>query len=371
MALTTIATADRIEAYSETVYRELLRDTVLSQFISKKNESIIQETDTALGKGKGERYRVTLVRNLTGAGRVGNQRLTGHSEALDTLFSWHWLMPRQHSLEEEGDLTRIRSQLDLAKEFGPALRRWATVKLDVDIIKALSGLANTELGFTTDGTNYYAPSTNRKWRGGQTAAGVVEQTTTDASVDSATANLCGPEVIDAVKLKAVEANIGPGSLNGEYLFAYIISRKQEYDLIHSTTWKNAMLYAQIRGRDNPLFRRNAKLRFLGIWNDVAIYCSNLIESRTGDGVGTAATTYFESGDACASGITVHRSLFLGQQAGSIGWGLKPEISVDKIEKRFDMVMLHEIYGVGKSSFATNAGAQEDFSTIIVDTAVSA
>lgn len=374
MAVTSVTSANSVKAYEERIFREMLTDNVVAPLIGNGDDAIIQNV-MKLGKGQGDQVRIALRRKLTGAGLVGDADVEDNEESMSTLYFWAYLQARANAVRSAGLITEQRSQIDIVKEMAPALRDWGTEKLGSDLVKTLSGLQNSELGWTTDGTNYYIHSTNRKWYGGQTVgssstAAVVESVASDSVIDdTSSGNRFGPEVIDVIKRKAQLATppIRPGNVGGDRVFVFVIHPYQTKSLYQCYTWTEAMKHGEVRGTQNPMFRRNANLRVVGIWHDVLILESNEIEIRLGAG-GSAATEYFESTDVVYNTSRVARALFLGAQAGVVAWGMKPTLTPSKADAgRKDRLTLDTIYGAHKTSYATNAGTQEDFAVITVDT----
>jgi N4-gp56 family major capsid protein len=293
---------------------------------------------------------------LTGTGVVGDSTLEGSEETMTFYNYAQKINLISNAVVSAGKMTNRMSMFDLKTQFKDGLADWLQEKLEKNIIYALSGLASA------DGTvALNSPSTNRVWKGGQTAAGTVEDVgATDAAVDSTTNNLFGPEVISVVKRKAQMASpkIAMAKVNGQSLYAMVIHPYQAKSLTASTNWQNAQYYAADRGNKNIIFQGGD---YLGTYDGVAIYVHDGIITKVGGGSGAAG--YFESGDVVSSTYTLARALFLGAQAAVIGYGQYP----GWYEKDFDYgrvpgVATDVIVGIGKTEFNS-----EDFGVIAVDT----
>jgi len=289
---------------------------------------------------------------LTGAGVVDDATLEGSEETMTFYNFAQKIHLRSNAVKAAGKMTMRMSKIKLKTEFKDGLADWLEEALENDIIYALSGLANAAA--TIDAN---APSTNRKWYGGQTAAGVVSSVANDAAIISSTDHLFGPEVISVIKRKAKQSTpkIRPVKVGGQDLYLMFIHTYQAKSLKASTAWQNAQYYAANRGSDNIIFKGSD---YLGVYDGVAIYEHDGLLRKLNTG-----SQYFESGDVC--GIDgVARALFCGAQAGVIGYGQYP----GWYEKDFDYsrvpgVATDVIYGIGKTEFNS-----EDFGVITCDTA---
>jgi N4-gp56 family major capsid protein len=244
---------------------------------------------------------------------------------------------------------------NLKTEFKDALADWMKEILEQDTIYALSGLANPAATISAN-----EPSTNRKWYGGQTTAGVVSSVADDASIDSSTNHLFGPEVISVIKRKAIMSSpkIRPVKLGSDEMYVMFIHPYQTKSLVACDNWINAQLHAANKGPSNPIFKG---ADYLGTWDGVALYEHDGILRKLNTG-----SQYFESGDVV--GIDgVARALFCGAQAGVIGYGQYPGWYEKNFEyNRVPGVATDVIYGIGKPEFDS-----EDFGVITVDTAAVA
>ncbi len=109
--------------------------------------------------------------------------------------------------------------------------------------------------------------------------------------------------------------------------------------------------AQVRGNLNPIF---AGASFY--WDGMLVFEYDRIASRTGASGTTLAEGFLLNAgrtattDACASGRTVNRALFMGAQALSFGWAQKPEWSEDFVDNNKPKVKVDMLYGVKPTIF---------------------
>ena len=321
------------------------------------NAMIIKKTEFAKNK-KGDRVRYPLIDPLSGEGVIDDERLEDNEEALTSYYFDLTLRRRRHATRSEGQLSDRRPAFDVQSQSKEVLGMWLARIHDRDVVAGMSGVANA---VGTIAAN--APSSTRRWYGGQTAAGVVESVANDAAIDSATANLFGEKVIEHIKRLATlnEPIIRPIIIGGEPYYLMFIHGYQRKALRASTDYKAALQNAEVRGKGNPLFTGSD-----GLWDGVIVHTLPWIETRLGAGTSTASE-YFELADDCASGLYVARALFCGAGAICIGYGGTP----DWVEKKFDYnnewgVALSLFYAVAKTEFNSI-----DYGVITVDTAIVA
>lgn len=349
MADTSFATGNAlaVKHWSAALFKQALMDMFFSKFTSKSDGSLIQQKFD-LTKDVGDQMTFALRMKLSGAGIIGDSTLEGSEEAMVFHNFAQKITLKSNGVKAAGKMSVRMTKVDIQKEAKDALADWLAESLEKNTISALSGIVSTDATVAVN-----APSTNRKWYGGQTAAGVVASVANDAAITSLTAHLFGPEVISVIRRKAQLATpkIRPVKVNGSEWYVLFIHPLQAKALQASTAWKNAQLNAADRGKDNPLFTGA-----IGAVDGVIVHVHNGLLTR-------AATEVFESGDAVASSMNVARALFCGAQAAVIGYGQYP----GWYEKDFDYdrvpgVATDVIYGIGKTEFNS-----EDFGVITVDT----
>jgi N4-gp56 family major capsid protein len=372
------------EKWPTTFFEYMLENMQLSKFIGESANSVIQ-TNSDLSKEAGDKVTFRLRMPLSNAGGYDDSDLEGNEEALNFYNFPVEIHERGNAVKSAGKMTEKRTKIQIIREATEALGDWAAEQLDNDLVYALSGIGNQGT-YSGEGTsdistvNEKAPSTNRIWRGGQTAAGVVEKVATDALIDSTTNNLFGTKVIEAVKRKAAMASpkFRPVMINGRGYYILLVHPLQTKALKNETStvnsWSEIQKLARERGIGNPLFGKQGSGRdrmfdgVVGVWDDCIIYEYDRIQTRV-------AGEVFDSGDAMHSNVVdgtyrVARALLLGAQAGSLAWGqMWKRYLKDFDYNRKPGTAIDGIYGVSKTQFAdpTNT-AQEDFATYCIDTA---
>lgn len=342
-----------VKHWSAQIYQQALADLYFTKYIGKGPDSLIQEKFD-LTKEKGDSMTFGLLMKMTGAGVTGDTALENAEESLAYYNYSQLITLRANAVVAAGKMTLRMTAMDIKRDAKTALGGWLKEILEQDIIYALSGLVN---GAGTIAKN--APSTNRKWFGGQASGGAtIEAVANDAAIDSTTNNLFGPQVISILKRKAQMATpkIRPLVVNGKEYYVIFIHPYQAKALKADADWKNAQLYAADRGSNNPIFTGA-----LGIYDQVIVQEHNGIITKIGGGAGAAG--YFESDDLLAGTYTVARALFCGAQAGVIGWGQMPGWYEKMFQyNRVPGVATDVVYGIGKPEFNS-----EDFAVITCDT----
>ena len=353
------------EVWGEKTWRQAEKDAYFNdgRFVGTSSNSIIQ-INVDLTKSKGDRINTPLRARLISDGKVDDAAIEGQEKALTFYNHQTTIHKRKEAVRLDGEMTERRTKIKLRGESKDALGLWHAETRDTDILMGLSGIANAV------GTIAAAvPTSNRRFIGGQKydGSGGVASVATDALVVSTDgAHLFGTMVLSHLKRMAQKdggasySKIRPVVINGKTWYVYFASPWQVKSLKQETAWINAQKDANVRGHENPLFSGAC-----GIWDGIIVHEYDKIQLRTGDGTGTDAGTYFESGDPAASGITVARGLFCGAQAGVVAYGRKIgwKEKVFEYDSQFG-VEVSSIYGFSKAKFNS-----EDFAVITCDTRV--
>ena len=309
---------------------------------------------------KGDRITYALIDPLSGAGVIDDERLEDNEEALASSDFSITLRRRRHATRTTGKMSDLRPAFDVMVKSRQVLGMWLAREHDKDVIAAASGVANSVGTIAAS-----APTSTRRWYGGQTAAGVIVPVANDAAIDSATTNIFGEKVIEWVKRFATlnEPLVRPIIVGGEEIYVMLIHPYQTKALKASTDYKAALQNSMQRAASNPQFKGMFENSH-GLWDGVVVHEIPKIETRLGAG-GSTAAEYFESGDDVPSGITVARGLFLGAQSICIGYKGSPAWVEDKFDYDNEWgIALGLFYQVAKTKFNSI-----DYGVVTVDTAV--
>jgi len=389
------------EQWSKDDFKFAFNANPLSPFIGSGDDSVIQIiAGTEKMRGDKVTWALRGLDDSTGQGDDGDYE--GNEGSMTFYEDSIQLHERGHSQKLNGKMTEKSAYDHLRPKGKQTLAEWTGRTQAADMVGALSGMPTTtimgkitgERAIATGSTNVYIETVNevgitkgatalRSFIGGQTSAGVLSRVANHSSVTSAANCLMGTKVIDYVRRMAkrdyyINASgvaipvspLRPIMVNGSPYYLLFINELQLKSLRAETAFLNALTYADNRGGDNKLFKAVDY-----VWNNVLIKVTDLLHMRTG----TSATSdwgtgeYFEgsgsqgaatSADACASSVTVARSLFCGAQAGGLAWGQRPVWSSgygDAPHNTKYIVHTDMIYAVKKAAFATGAaGANVDF-----------
>ena len=359
MAETAFATghASTVTIWSALLFREAAKQTYFKKFSGSGADSMIQVKND-LTKEAGDTIKFDLLMDLTGDGITGDTELEGNEESLTYYQDQVVIDLRGNAVRAAGKMSMRRTKHSIREDAKTALARWMSQTRDDDMVLALSGQVNMAGQTTAE-----PPAASRNWIGGQTSGGVLDKETKHSDLNSATLNLFGPQVISAVKraAKLAEPKIRPLMVDGGEHYVMLIHPYQAKALRGDSVWINAQQYANVRGRNNPLFSGA-----LGMYDGVIIHEYEKIITRLGEN-GTAATEYFDVGTSdyiLPNTIAAARALFCGAQAAVIGYGSMP----GWYEKDFDYnrvpgIATDIVYGICKTMFNS-----KDFGVFSVDTA---
>jgi N4-gp56 family major capsid protein len=333
-----------------------------------------------LSRERGDTITFPMLAPLSGSGRAqlasavtGSPRvLEGNEEAINSYSYSITLLEWAHAVRTIGKLMERQPAFSVSDSMTAALGLWWARMLDRTTYKAMAGLAQTD----DAGVAILAAAVPTRKLTGGCAAGVFTPRTTDAAI-AAGEYMCF-EIIDKVRANAQIDTSGPTMrpivVDGNEMYFMFMSSQQATDLRNDAgastniTWKEAQLNANVKGRDNPIFR-NA----LGFYRDVALFEYPFIDVATTGGKRTGASTQnsaaevFDGTDYCADGRIVHRALFCGAQAAIHAYGSMPKMVDEEFQYKTQTGRsLQNIIAIGRPKFNSI-----DYGVSVVDTAVSA
>ncbi len=396
MARTSILNANELtqKAWPQTQFRIMLENMQLSALMSPNGDMPIVIDQTLMGR-PGDQVIFELDMPLTGAGGTDDSDIEGNEQAMEFFNFPVTIHERNTGVRSAGKMTDKRSAIKILSKATYAIGRWTAEQVENDLVWGLSGIGNQNT-YAGEGTsaivtvNEKAPSSERIWYGGQTAAGVVVEETSDSAIASEDStdyleHLFGTKVLSIVKTRAQLASpkFKPVLIGGKFYYIFLGHPLQIKALREETGaagWSQIQANANIRGLANPLFTKKGEgpermfSGIVGVWDDVIILESERILTRV-------AGEVFDNGDTinanCVAGTSrIARGLLLGAQAGVLGWGMKWQRHV----KNFDYgrkpgTATTGIYAVSKTRFRNPGAAQAandaqpDLAVWCVDTAV--
>ena len=261
----------------------------IQRFIGDGPNSIIQRRSDLNAK-KGQTLEFDLLKKMTGDPVINEEELAGNEEKLSFVTDTVKIAEMAFGVKKYGKFEDIKSKKNLLTLAKQELALKIRETYDKYIIQLLSGYTTLDKGDSAwTGT---APTTNRKLYGGDW--------------DGASAIDTGDDWIrvrDMSRFKTMaryKYGMRPVIVDGVETYVCLIHPYQ-WALIRSTDadYKNAVLYASERGKDNPMFTGIS-----GWWDGVAIFENDHLITNA---------TY----------STAYRALFLAAQAGILAWGEGP------------------------------------------------
>jgi len=347
----------------------------LINYMGPSADAVIQ-VNKDFTKEQGDKITFALRALLTGDGQTDDGTYSGNSDSMTFYNMSVQLHERGHSAALSGNMTEQAAYDKLRPKLQAALREWAGMVQAADIISALSGLTTKKhIAGCRTGENAVDASSNQiqtvnqtaltksatatRWfGGGQNSSGTIYRVASDSAITSTSNHLFGTDVIEylcRMAEKTVDDSgnaicpIRPIMINGNPHYLMLIGPYQKKQLQADTKWQNALRNALPRSVEENWLFTGAD----GMWNNVVIKTVDKIHRRTGAG-GVTSDEYFDTtSDACASGITVERALFLGSQAACLAWGKMPTWKTgysDPPHNTKYTVHTDMIYGVKKAVF---------------------
>ena len=338
-----------VKLWSKRLMREALKETFVSRFMGSSKDSLVYVKDD-LNKSAGDRIRVGLRMQLSGAGITGDGTLEGNEESLTTYTDDLFIDQLRHAVRSGGEMSEQRVPFSVREEAKDGLRDWWADKIDTGFFNQLAG--NTSAGVALTGMQAAtAPSSdsgNTRFiigaQGDALEASLSDSTT--ASLVGATGDGFTLRMLDiAVNVaKTATPLVRPLRVDGQYKYVCFIHPNQTRQLrknntADTVTWYDIMR-ARAEGGDinmNPIYNGA-----LGEYNGVILHESTRVP------LAPAALQ-----DASSA---VRRAIFCGAQAACFGTGQRDTGNQMKwVEELFDYenqlgVSAAMIWGLKKSIF---------------------
>ena len=308
---TTFGKADALtqKIWSATLYKEAAKDIFLTKFMGESADNIVQIKND-LTKKKGDKITVGLRMRMTGEGQSGQDGITleGNEESL-VFYDYNVeLTEYGHSVKARSKIDLQRPAFDLRTEMKDGLKEWVAEKIEKLLITAL----------------VTSPTTGR----------VIDGGSSDLSVAA----------IQKAKRKAQLATpkIRPVKVEGKDYYVMLVHPYGAKGLKGDADWKNAQLYANIKGKDNPIFTGA-----LGVVDGVVVH-----EYDRSDLLTT---------DEGATPLPIALNVLLGAQAAVVAYAQYPSWLEERFDyKRIPGVGTDMLVGIGKTVFN-----EEDYATVVL------
>ena len=390
--------------WSDAVYEYGLENNFFTPFLGgKKDKNALIVMDSSLLTKKGGTMIFEARNILDGGGQGDDGDTRGNEQAITRRNMSVTIHQRQTSTVSAGALSEQLTKTDFRQDSRVELGTWIKEIMEDDMVTSMAGLYNENSGGAAIQTiNESYPTSDRIYYGGQNAAGTLGNSgvslLTDALLTAGTQanNLMGTNIMEAIKRRMIAAvprmrpvalhdltksnpddvrsgkNLGPVLAQ---VFVVLMSPLQIKAIraeTGATSWKVMQQNAQLRGNLNPIFSGAS------FYHDgMLVFEYDRIPTRTGAGGTTLAEGFLLNAgrtattDACASGRTVARALFLGAQAMAFGWAMKPSWSEDVVDNDRPKIKVNMLYGTKRSIFNAHGGSTpgSDESVFVLDTEV--
>lgn len=293
-----------VKRWSLDLAREAAVQSYLSRFMGQGDTSLIK-IKKELQKQAGDKITLGLRMKLSGDGIEGDNAIEGTSaeEALTFFADSVLIDQRRKGTKSKGKMSEQRVPYNLRREGRDALATWFGEDQDQQLMMYLAGARGINGDFHVGsawtgraGNSLESPDSDHQVYGGDA--------TSKSDLDSA--DTMTRTLVERLSVKAglLDPMMQPFNIDGEKKFVLIMHPFQAYSLRTSTSdgdWFDAQKRIGDRGKKNPIFAGG-----LAELNGVILHeHRNVI--RFDD--------YGSGGDVDAA-----RALFLGAQAGIVGWG---------------------------------------------------
>jgi N4-gp56 family major capsid protein len=285
-----------IKKWSNELMSEALKKTHALQFMGKGKDSLVTiKTDLTDNEG-GDRIRVGIRSQLTGAGIEGDATLEGNEEALETFYQDVTINQLRHAVKSAGKMSEQRVPFTVRDEARDGLADWWADRIDTWFFNQITGNTGAADGRYVGFNATVAPDADHVtyFDSGSTA---------EVSMSASTVAEFNLNAIDAAveKAKIAKNALRPITIGGKKHYAMFIHPYQVTSLRKRTAtglWQDIQK-AVISGgaqTDNPLFTGA-----LGMYNNVVLHESTRIP-------------------VSPTNSSVRRAVLCGAQAASIAFG---------------------------------------------------
>ena len=324
MATTSYGVNDNlaVKLWAKKLFHEALAQTFFGRYMGEGSDSMIQVLNDTK-KGAGDRIRVGLRVQLSGAGTQGDATLEGQEESLTTYSDNIFIDQLRHAVRSNGKMSEQRVPFSVREEARMGLQDWWADRVDLWCINQLTG--NTlQTDNRYNGLQVPIVPVNSSTLGQNRWVFVNTNETTEGSIS--TTSTLTLAVIDkcVATAKTAVPLIRPLKVDGNEYYVMFIHPFQTYSLRTSTganDWPVIQRAAMQGGEisKNPIFTGA-----LGVYNNTI-----LVETRRVPPGNTATST------------TIRRSVFCGAQAAvlAIGQDNSPE-KMTWVEELFDKAVAY-------------------------------
>ena len=254
-----------VKHWQKDLMKEALKKTYALQFIGS-GKDVLCTIKTETQKNAGDRIRVGIRSQLSGAGIQGDDTLEGNEEALETFSQDVVIDQLRHAVRSKGKMSEQRVPFSVREEARDGLADWWADRFDTWFFSQLAGNTaqtdaryfgfNTPVVFDADHVTYHTSGSTAEVSLSSSTVAKMNLTTIDYAVE---------------KAKIAKNAIRPIRVDGGDYFVMFLHPYQVTDLRTNTAsgqWQDIQKAAMSGGRisDNPIFTGA-----LGVYNGVVLH----------------------------------------------------------------------------------------------------
>jgi N4-gp56 family major capsid protein len=292
-----------IKKWSPELNKETLKKTYAFQFMSKGKNSLITIKTDLTDKDGGDRIRVGIRSQLTGAGVAGDDTLEGNEESLETFYQDVMIDQLRHAVRSKGKMSEQRVPFSVRDEAKDGLSDWWADRFDAWMFAQLAGDTSVTDPRFYGFNSIVAPDLDHVSFGNSGVLGANLQNTETSSISNTTVCKMNLTFIDTAveKAKTAKNQLRPVLIGGKKYYAMFLHPFQVTSLRTNTTsgqWADIQKSAIQGGQtsDNPIFTGA-----LGVYNQTILH----------ESIRVPASPYNAS---------VRRAILCGAQALSVAFG---------------------------------------------------
>ena len=372
MAETTLNSAHYVQKWSAETFMEFQRESGFLPYTGEGANNIIVSRKELVGGG--QTINIPFFPDLTGDGVSGADVLEGNEEGQRFFTDQIYIDQARCGVNTGGRMTRKRTLHNLREKAKRQQSQWWGRLVDELLFIYLSGARGVNpnfllpLGYTGRANNgLVTPDANHTLYAGTITAGA-EGSIATAFNNIVAANVMNLRVIDRAVTRAQVQGGGPTGIpvlqpckmDGMETYVCVMHTWQEDDIRSNTQtgqWLDIQKAAATsEGRNNPLFKGS-----LGMYRGVILHSHRNVIRFSNAGAG--------------ANVEAARALFMGSQAAVVAYGSPgTDLRFDWNEETRDngdkvVISTSSIFGIKKTTFTTDAGAQ-DFGAFALDTAAA-
>ena len=330
------------QQWSDKVFGEYLGQNPFFTFMGEGSNSVIQIQEE-LTKSSGDAITVQLRSKLTGAGVTGDATLKGNEEDLIFHDQKITVDTLRHAVILRGEMSEQRTAFNLRNQAKEALVDWASDRLRMDVISALT---DTSKGRDKSRYIYGAADSNYN------AVHTDSLLNVDPSNDKLTTDMISKAKRKAMldgtrKVRPFTLRTGNKVEEVYVLFAHPYAVR---DLMQDQAFKDLNVHIPAAFGDSVLVHGQ---RYKGMWDGVMIFECAEMPINTGAG---------------AAGIDIAHNVLCGAQAAAVAYGKKTNYKEDSDDYGHENgFAIDEIRGIEKLVFGgVDHGVVNVFSAAVAD-----